>query len=192
MPALLLPLALLAAGCANDDDIDAEAQNGYVELTVKRTSSGNADGYQTFRFAVPPNGSDKIYAGKCTADDNPNVDQYIIRATSGTEVPFNAVEVHVTTEKSSDGTSYAAKATVRVAQYDEDYASSTTGFFWTITADAHGLSGDNYHAPTADGGIFTFDFKTSADNGVYEAGYNNNTSNYPLLNITLAAPTKRY
>ena len=188
-PVLMLPLSLLAFSCSS---VDENAQNGYVEITVKRTSSGNTDGYQTFKFAVPPNGSDKVYAGKTTADDNANVDQYIINALSATDVPFNAVEVHVMPEKNSEGESYAAKATVRIAQYDEGYESSNTGFFWTITASDHGLSNDNYSVPMAKGGIFTFDFQTSDDDGVYETGYNNNTSNYPLLSIKVAAPVKKY
>ncbi len=191
--AMLVPLAFLslATGCAADG-VNDEAQNGYVELTIKRTSSGNVDGYQTYRFDVAPNGSDKIYAGKCTADDNANVDQYIIRALDDTDMPFNAVEVHVTPAKTAEGETYAAKATVRLAQYYDDYAEQDTGFFWTITASDHGLSNENCHIPTATGGIFTFDFQTSDKDGVYEAGYNNNTSNYPLLSVKLAAPTKRY
>ncbi len=191
MSCLLLPLLLGLSACAADG-LDADAQSGYVELTVKRTSSGNTEGYQTYKFTIPPNGATKIYAGKTTADDNANVDQYIIRAYDETDVPFNAVEVHVMPAKTDEGESYAAKATVRLAQYYDDYAEQDTGFFWTITADDHGLSDENYHEPTALGGIFTFTFKTSDDDGVYETGYNNNTSNYPLLSVKVAAPTKRY
>ena len=190
LPVFMLPLAFAFGACT--EGVDEDAQNGYVELTIKRTSSGKPDGYQTYSFTLPPNGSNKIYAGKCTADDNANVDQYIIRALDADDVPFNAVEVHVTCAKNSEGENYAAKATVRLAQYDETYADSNTGFFWTITAADHGLSDANYHEPTTTDGIFAFSYQASDDNGVYEKGYNNNTSNYPLLRIKLAAPMKRY
>lgn len=205
LPIFLLPLAMLVSSCADTENLDENAQNGYVELTIKRTSSGNTEGYQTYRFALPPNGANKIYAEKCTADDNANVDQYIIRALSAEDVPFNAIEVHVTCAKYTENESSDAKATIRLAQYDESYASANTSFFWTVPESSslksklsslgltpHELTSSSYSTPLTEGGIFTFDFKASADHGVYEAGYNNNTSNYPLLSIKIAAPVKRY
>ncbi len=191
LPALLLPFAFFMGSCSSSTS--SAAQKGYVEVTIKRTSSGNDEGYQTYKFEVPANGFDKIYAGKCTADDNANADQYIIRGLSTTDTPFNAVEVHLVPEKNSEGESVSAKAVVRLAEYGtEGSLTQTTGFFWTITADDHGLCPDNYSIPMAEGGILTLNFQTSDDDGVYETGYNNNTSNYPLLSLKVAAPVKKY
>ena len=187
LSAVLLPCALFLSSC---DDTDAAAQKGFVELQVKRTSSGNIDGYQTYRFNIPPYGMDKIYAGKCTADDNSNVEQYIIRGFSAEDTPFDAIEVHLIPGNKAEG--YAPKATVRVGEYRNSYTDTTTEFFWTITEKEHGLNSTDYSVPMAEGGILTCNFQTSADDGVYEAGYNNNTSNYPLLSLKVAAPVQKY
>jgi hypothetical protein len=186
--AALIGIAGLFSSCFG---VNNAAQNGYVEITVKRSYDA-ADGYQTYRFEIPPLDSDKIYAGKTTADDNPNVEQYIIRAQSNYDVPFNAVEIHVIPEKKTEGQNYSAKAVIRLAEYAKTYDNQTTGFFWTINQDTHGLSPANYHVPMAEGGIFTLDFQTDKDHGVYEKGYNNNTSNYPLLSVKVAAPVKKW
>lgn len=184
---LLLPFLLLAFSCSVDN---SAAQNGYIEVKIKRTSSGNDLGYQTYTFEVPPYGFDKIYAARTTADTNSLADQYIIRGLSDSDVPFNAVEVHLTPADESNGVE--ATATVRLAEYSDSYTNQSTGFFWTISASTHGLNAQDYHLPLTTGGILTLDFATSENDGVYEAGYNNNTSNYPLLSIRLAAPTKAY
>ncbi len=184
----LLALPFLLISCSEWQN--SAAKNGYVEISVKRSSSGNTEAYQTYVFDVAPNGLDKVYAAKTTADDDASVDQYIIRALSDSEVPFNAVEIHLV-PASSDG-SRSAMATVRVGEYKDSYTSTTTGFFWTVTGEDHGLDSENYHIPLAENGIFTIDFVTSEDDGVYETGYNNNTSNYPLLKIKVAAPVTTY
>ena len=190
LPALLLPFAFFMSSCS--ESTSKAAQNGYVEVTIKRTSSGNSDGYQTYRFDVPANGFNKIYAAKCTADDNANVDQYIIRGLSAETYPFEAIDIHFTPAKETEGESCSAKATVRLAEFHDEELEQTTGFFWTSSAEEHGLNSDNYSVPMAEGGILTFNFQTSEDDGVYEAGYNNNTSNYPLLSVKIAAPVTKY
>lgn len=191
LPALLLPFAFFMTSCS--DSTNAAAQKGYIEVTVKRTSSGNTDGYQTYRFEVPANGYNKIYAGKCTADNNASADQYIIRGLSSEDTPFDAVEVHLIPEQHTAMGKVNAKATVRLAEYrNKGKLDQTYGFFWTITDSVHGLCSDNYSVPMAEGGILTFDFTTGKDDGVYETGYNDNTSNYPLLSVKLAAPVKKY
>ncbi len=184
----LLALPFMLFSCSEWQN--SAAKNGYVEISVKRSSSGNTESYQTYVFDVAPNGADKIYAARATADDDASVEQYIIRALSDTDVPFNAVEVHLV-PASADG-SRAAMATVRIGEYKDSYKTTTTGFFWTVTGEDHGLKSQDYHIPLAEGGIFTFDFVTSEDDGVYEKGYNNNTSNYPLLKIKVAAPVSTY
>lgn len=185
---LLLPFLLLSFSCSSWEN--SAAQNGYVEVKIKRTSSGNDNGYQTYKFEVPPNGFDKIYAAKCSADTNGLANQYIIRGFSDSDVPFNAVEVHLTPADETHGVE--ATASVRLAEYKDSYQNQSTGFFWTISAGKHGLNAQDYHLPLKTGGILTFDFVTSDEDGVYEAGYNDNTSNYPLLSVRLAAPTKAY
>ncbi len=185
---LLVPFLLVTFSCSSWEN--SSAQNGYIEVKIKRTSSGNDQGYQTYTFEVPPNGFDKIYAAKTTADTCSLADQYIIRGLSDSDVPFNAVEVHLTPADETNGVE--ATATVRLAEYQDSYTNQSTGFFWTISASTHGLNAQDYHLPLSTGGILTFDFVTSEDDGVYEAGYNNNTSNYPLLSVRVAAPTKSY
>lgn len=200
LPGLLLGF-LIAAGtaciCSCSDAVNESAQNGYAVVTQKRSSSNSE--YTRFSFTLPPNGSDKIYAERTTADDDASATAYLIRAIDAADAPYDALTIKLVPQHTNaSGTVVKAYATVRVTEYTEEITSSNSGsyympktWFYTITSD-NGLCVDDYHAPLAAGGIFTFDFAADVNHAVEASSdYSELTyAMYPLLNLTVAAPVK--
>ena len=192
--------------CSCSASATSAAINGKATVEIKQTSSITQN--QKYTFKLPPLGSDKIYAERITCADDAEAFEYEIRALTGYDYPYAALQINlVPSYKTKEGKEVAAHIDVRVTEYRIDldealewnkeknryeygYEAPNT-WFYTLDA-SNGFTEENYRIPNNPDGKLSVEFNSSAKFGVTgDEEYSDLISyTYPLLNLDVVCPIK--